>query len=497
MSNLGKNTILYGPPGTGKTYNTVLHAVAIIEKKSYDDVRSKGYDDVFRRYNLYKKWGLIEFTTFHQSYGYEDFIEGIKPVIIEDKENISGGDLKYTVAPGIFKRFCAEPDYAINFLLKFRTIWAVYSYKEFFPFKENRIVTNKSSSGKNLEKVKKGEIIVYTTGPNENDEVEILGIGLCSSEAQESDEGYECYVNWIFNYETDDEVDIDKKVKVRKNGDYHSYVIQIQDWGGKMQRDKSENWEEKIRAILMSSKNIWAKLSKLSSELIRNRVFIIDEINRGNISNIFGELITLIEDTKRIGAKEECQVKLPYSGKLFGVPDNVYILGTMNTADRSLTALDTALRRRFDFIEMQPDLSTLEGVTVDGVDIKEMLETINKRITVLLDREHTIGHAYFMPLRENADIEKLGSIFKNKVIPLLQEYFYDDWFKIQLVLGDNQKKDEETKFITKEFDEDLFGKNNGNRENVEKYNRPRYKINENALTNIKAYESIYPGENKQ
>ena len=147
-----------------------------------------------------------------------------------------------------------------------------------------------------------------------------------------------------------------------------------------------------------------------------NFVFIIDEINRGNISKIFGEL----------------SVTLPYSQEEFTVPKNVYILGTMNTADRSIALIDTALRRRFDFIEMMPRPEFLSD-DVDGVNLQEMLTTLNTRLETLLDREHTIGHAYFIKCTTLADLAK---IFRNKIIPLLQEYFFDDHEKIREVLGD-------------------------------------------------------------
>lgn len=171
----------------------------------------------------------------------------------------------------------------------------------------------------------------------------------------------------------------------------------------------------------------------------KNHVFIIDEINRGNISKIFGELITLIESSKRIGQPEGMKAKLPYSQQLFGVPDNVYIIGTMNTADRSIATIDTALRRRFRFKEMMPDADVLKGISVEDISVSEMLARMNKRISVLYDREHTIGHSYFIPLRDNPTIEQLAEIFENAIVPLLQEYFYEDYEKIRLVLGDNNK----------------------------------------------------------
>lgn len=166
-------------------------------------------------------------------------------------------------------------------------------------------------------------------------------------------------------------------------------------------------------------------------------VLIIDEINRGNISRIFGELITLIEDSKREGAAEALSVVLPYSKAAFSVPDNVYIIGTMNSSDRSLTGLDIALRRRFTFTEMPPDLRPLAEVEVDGVDIQRLLKVINQRIEILLDRDHCIGHAYFMPLVHTPSLTLLAGIFQQKIIPLLQEYFFDDWQRIDWVLGQN------------------------------------------------------------
>ena len=209
----------------------------------------------------------------------------------------------------------------------------------------------------------------------------------------------------------------------------------------------------------------------------QNYVLIIDEINRGNISRIFGELITLLEDDKRAGNDNELYVTLPYSKEVFAVPRNLYLIGTMNTTDKSLAQLDLALRRRFDFVEMMPDTELLADVKVFGENVAQMLEIINMRIQALLDREHVIGHAYFMPLLGKNDADERNAlaqqIFKNKIIPLLQEYFFDDWESIMRVLGNQSQM-----LITKNDSfEDLS-------------NKAIYQLNIDALGEQMFYEGI-------
>ena len=181
---------------------------------------------------------------------------------------------------------------------------------------------------------------------------------------------------------------------------------------------------------------IFKRIAKAAKEEEEKQfVLIIDEINRGNIAKIFGELITLIEDSRRLGADDETQVTLPYSKDSFGVPNNLYLIGTMNTADRSIQLLDTALRRRFDFVEMMPEPDHKDISTdVQGVDCQKMLKAMNERITALLDRERQIGHTYLLDVDT---MEKLSYAFQNKIFPLLQEYFFDDWSKIRAVLQEN------------------------------------------------------------
>ncbi len=218
-----------------------------------------------------------------------------------------------------------------------------------------------------------------------------------------------------------------------------------------------------------------------------NYVFIIDEINRGNISKIFGELITLIESTKRLGEPESITATLPYSNVEFGVPNNIYILGTMNTADRSIALMDTALRRRFEFVEMMPETDVLRGIKVGSVDVARMLDSINERILYLYDREHTIGHAYFVCLKKEPTLSKLSSIFRNSLIPLLQEYFYEDYSKIQLILGDNAKEDQ-FKFIR---DETLKIKTVFKGTTDMDLPDKKYSIQDNAFNLEQSYTQIY------
>ena len=492
-TDIAKNTILYGPPGTGKTYNTVMYAVAIIENKKLEEIKKENYTEVIDRYNKYKEDGLIEFTTFHQSYGYEEFIEGIKPVIHSDEEDET--DIQYEVVPGLFKKFCdiaGKPilrkekcDIGIN---ESPTIWKIslegsgenstrtecmknehirIGYDEY-----GREITNlfKGAAGRHIlnyfiNDMSIGDIVMSCYDCNTVD-----AIGVVTGEYEWHDE-YAQYkrlrkVNWIVK-------------GIKEN------IIKINN-GSRL----SNPTVYKLRMDLSDVMEIIEKYSKNTIEVEekkKNHVFIIDEINRGNISKIFGELITLIEPTKRIGQTEGQKVRLPYSQKLFGVPNNVYLIGTMNTADRSIATIDTALRRRFNFKEMLPDEEVLDGIYVEDVSIKDIFIKMNKRITVLFDREHTLGHAYFLPLKDAPTIETLANIFENSIIPLLQEYFYEDYEKIRMVLGDNQKDSEDKQFITIEENDynDLFGDTDYDFDEMS-----TYKINSFALTNIEAYRSI-------
>ncbi|MFS2220880.1 AAA family ATPase [Pantoea sp. B65] len=227
----------------------------------------------------------------------------------------------------------------------------------------------------------------------------------------------------------------------------------------------------------------------------------IDEINRGNISKIFGELISLIEVDKRMGMSNAMSLQLSYSGDYFSVPANIDIIGAMNTADRSLALMDTALRRRFDFVEMMPDLSLLSGIKVKGIELESLLEKLNSRIEALYDREHTLGHAFFMPVKSALDagdeevaFKQLKIAFQKKIIPLLQEYFFDDWNKIRLVLADNQKQDDSLQFVIEKTDDldTLFGNNHALRRNDQQSTAYELEAFDQEIWNMpQAYRAIY------
>ena len=257
------NTILYGPPGTGKTYATARRCVEICDGKAGEDVRG--------RYDALVEEGRVEFVTFHQSYGYEEFVEGLRP------ETGEGAGFRLVAKDGVLKRIAARAR---------------------------------------------------------------------------------------------------------------------------------------------------------SSEASLLHVLVIDEINRANVSKVLGELVTLLEEDKREGAENETAVTLPYSGEPFTLPANLHVLGTMNTADRSIALLDTALRRRFEFDEVPPQPDLLE--TVDGIDLPAVLRAINARLEYLIDRDHLIGHAWFMGAENREAVDR---VMRRKIVPLIAEYFHDDWNKVHAILG--------------------------------------------------------------
>ncbi|WP_318529657.1 McrB family protein [Campylobacter sp. RKI_CA19_01122] len=396
------NQILYGPPGTGKTYNTIDKALEIISKVEKIELPDKNNRvDRKKLFNEYVKNGQIVFTTFHQSYGYEEFVEGIKPRM--DKENSK--EVEYEIKDGIFKELCkkALDNYKVSLLTQEEFVKSEDLENKIEIFldelvDQQKFIEKTQSGGFKLEEYnEKYRIITDDTNANLYLNLEIFKTLL----------------------ENKDKIINGRSIKQILNNKHRrqidSYYFQL----AKLFKEREQDY----------------KVDNNPSEKpeLKPYIIIIDEINRGNVSKIFGELITLIEPSKRIDESEGLKVTLPYSGEKFGVPKNVYIIGTMNTADRSITSLDTALRRRFEFIEMIPKPNVLSD-NCEGVNLKELLKAINTRIEYLLDREKTIGHAFFIGIE---NLEKLKNVFQNKIIPLLQEYFYNDYALIDAVLNKN------------------------------------------------------------
>ncbi|EAL0465295.1 AAA domain-containing protein [Campylobacter jejuni] len=382
-NNLFLNQILYGPPGTGKTYHTIDKALEIISKVEKIELPDENNRvDRKKLFNEYVKNGQIVFTTFHQSYGYEEFVEGIKPHI-DSEENSK--EIKYEIKDGIFKELCEKA-------LENRD--SIKNFNFYIDKLKEKVKIDDNNPEKYFELPNTKYSIQYRNGKT-------------------------------FRIKFDD--------MSKNHKDYPVSIDNIEKLYKTSNIDEIYN-SAYVRAILNYLKLQGLEDYKEKDEKVNlPYIIIIDEINRGNVSKIFGELITLIEASKRIGEKEELKVTLPYSGKEFGVPKNVYIIGTMNTADRSITSLDTALRRRFEFIEMMPDVSKL-SMDCEGINLQELLKAINTRIEYLLDREKTIGHAFFISVENLEDLKK---VFKNKIIPLLQEYFYNDYALIDAVLNKN------------------------------------------------------------
>lgn len=475
--NIPQNLILYGPPGTGKTYNSINIALEICGIPIPEQRK-----EAVQKFKELMDEEQIVFTTFHQSMDYEDFVEGIKPILVENGEISKTKEMIYDVEQGIFKRICdsanekeiVQKDSLLKLSNRNRTYKVSlksdnqsYNVKrECFENNEIRIGWDDTGNlddifldGQNNEyfeklgrndknsiqyfyELKAGDVVLVF-----HDLKTIDGIGIVEDESYFFNSEYSEFrhvrkVKWISKNLPIRIFELNKETNLTLPTVYRLNRISMDDITKLIQ-------EQGINSEIRIEKNE------------KNYVLIIDEINRGNISKIFGELITLIEPDKRQGEENELEVTLPYSKSKFSVPPNLFIIGTMNTADRSIALIDTALRRRFDFKEMMPDSSLLSD-NIEGINLQLLLDKINERIEFLLDRDHTIGHSYLIKAKSKNDV---CAIFKNKVIPLLQEYFYNDWEKIQLVLGDNKSwgksQDEKLvqlkKYYSVEEEKKLFG----------------------------------------
>jgi 5-methylcytosine-specific restriction enzyme B len=410
------NRIFYGPPGTGKTYTTVEAALQILapevlkEPGSGND-RRKRLKDCFDKFCDSEQ---IVFCTFHQSFSYEDFVQGIRARTVD-------GKLDYTVEDGVFKRLCDRASRGVTAENDLFDL-AIERFQQDLAEAEDSSLVLTTKKGKAFK--------VEPAGPHR-----VFAFPISSVDQQHD---YTVYFKDVRRlYEGASAKDINNN---------SSYVWGVLDYLRK--QCGLEPYSPPEAGVASTEKF----------------VLIIDEINRGNVSRIFGELITLIEPSKRAGQDEALSVVLPYSeaGERFSVPDNVYIIGTMNTADRSLAGLDLALRRRFVFREMPPLPELLDNVEIEGLNIGQLMRVMNQRIEVLLDRDHRLGHAYFMPLKEDRTFTRLERIFRNQIMPLLQEYFFEDWERISWVLNDLQDTTGSEPFVrdlaTEQDIGKLFGK---------------------------------------
>ncbi|WP_313105987.1 AAA family ATPase [Stutzerimonas nitrititolerans] len=557
------NQILFGPPGTGKTHATVEHALAILDPQLLsackDDVENSR-KRLKSRFDELVQQERIRFVTFHQSFSYEDFVEGLRA-----ESDADSGQLRYEVVDGVFKSLCEAAAAKVTqqaeapLELGKRRIWKMSLgntlgsdagvYEECvqggyvllgygggidFSGCSNRgdvqqrfVDAGVTLDGLNdysvtsvtafVTKMKPGDLVVVSDGNFKFRAIGEVAGGYAFKIHPEYDPHYSQMrpVKWLRQYSPSlphsellngqfsqmtlyelrsPTLNREKlqgllgSQKIEAGALFHvgqrfgqGYVVRAIS-PEVVELDKPKGGVLPLPLSLVRQLLTYVQSGQLDVDDIRQgrifqkvaeaglekyivngyqslfaamveqllqpqpkpttadaRVLIIDEINRGNISRIFGELITLIEKSKRAGAEEALSVVLPYSKERFSVPDNVYLIGTMNTADRSLAGLDIALRRRFVFREMPPKPELLDSVEVQGLNIGQLLRVMNQRIEVLFDREHCLGHAYFMPLEKDASLARLERILRNEILPLLQEYFFDDWQRIQWVLNDHRK----------------------------------------------------------
>ena len=452
------NTILYGPPGTGKTYETAKRAVLICDCHA-----PLKREDVMKRYDELYQERRIEFVTFHQSYSYEEFIEGLRPETGNDDgaaEPAQSAGFRLVARPGVLKRIAerarqrpakanTQADYTDRRIFKvslgrawdpedeeirteayekglvslgyggmidwsdprFGSYNAVYERWRQEPGEQD--ATGKNPNIEMLNQLRNnmrpGDIVIASQG---NKRVRAIGV-----------------VTGLYSFDPDARHPHRRDVEWRWQAD--------DDNGIEVEDIYASNFSQQSIYQLFHNKINWPNLLAYLEPAANDaphppHVLIIDEINRANISKVLGELITLLEEDKRAGALNELTVTLPYSGDRFTLPANLHIVGTMNTADRSIALLDTALRRRFHFEELPPKPELLSDIVLEDVGLDSVLEAINKRLEWYLGADHLIGHGYFTHVES---LEQLDEVIANKIIPLLREYFHEDLGRVRAILG--------------------------------------------------------------
>jgi 5-methylcytosine-specific restriction endonuclease McrBC GTP-binding regulatory subunit McrB len=438
-----RNIILYGPPGTGKTYSTARRALELILPKG--DLGSLSDQNIMRVFREKQAQGQIEFVTFHQAYGYEEFVEGLRPVLDSD----AGNEVKYELHDGIFKRIALRAA-AKGFIIKdeeasLDSLWV--KLLKNIGETEDRVVESISGKKYIMRITSRGSVRVHPCEETEDGTISV------------NDESFQTASKEFVRpvWENRKELGPEPE-KLTSNMTTQFFAQQFGGGGG---HHYTAIWIV-YREIYHLSRSASMKQQQLSDVKIRVQkaldqpgaggasfnfstttlqyVLIIDEINRGNISKILGEMITLLEPDKRIGTPGELKLPLSYSpAHRFAIPPNLHIIGTMNTADRSIALMDVALRRRFTFEELMPNSSIIRQILEKTVTdtkfidlVVDVFEVLNHRIRFVYDRDHQLGHAYFLDVRNFVDLRQ---VFIDRIIPLLQEYFYGAWDKICLVLG--------------------------------------------------------------
>jgi 5-methylcytosine-specific restriction protein B len=455
------NLILYGPPGTGKTYRTAEVAVQLCDGVLPDE----GAAGVRRRYEALVATRQIQFVTFHQSYGYEDFVEGLRPQTGEAEDDRATAGFRLEPNPGVFRQIATLAEQA-------RTPAAVGRQRGALELEGRRFWKMALGVKGSEEHVYQAAIAGGYVALGWGGDVDFTDRRFATIEAMRQE--------WTARYpddktrsQTDQPWTFRNAMAVGDlvivpygNSAFRAVAEVTGDYYFELGEGATYNQRRKVRWLLVLDEPLpldtivegnftMRTLYEIPAKRIRAEalsrliagpaplpgpnptrpdqfVLIVDEINRANVSKVFGELITLLEADKRLGQPNALTVTLPYSGDTFGVPDNLHVVGTMNTADRSIALLDTALRRRFAFRELAPRPELLSR-NIEGIDLASVLAALNSRIEYLVDREHRIGHAFFMRCRSRGDID---AVMRDRVIPLLAEYFFEDWERIRLVLGE-------------------------------------------------------------